>query len=344
MGINERPENVPTFSIPFKDNYVVRNWQPRDRKQCMLLIATVLGEHGLQWDGEEADRDVVEVERAYQQGEFWVVEDVTCAKVVGTGAFYEVPKRGPGIVEIRKMYLNPIVRGLGLGVFLLVALEERVLQLGYHTAVVETASVLKEACLLYSAKGYVPSDGLDTARCDMVLEKELVPTFPSTALDLVEVVDQSSGWSVVTMRRKQAIKLRLPFRAVVVQVQSADRILVHKRSMQKLSFPGKKSAVITGCVDWGESVITAAHREVKEEIGISDLKVSKAFQPFLSVADNGLGQRVLFHPFIATGDFAEDDIVCDPAEIEDGMLLTREEVLDGGIGGELWVEFRKQGF
>jgi putative acetyltransferase len=57
-------------------------------------------------------------------GEFWVIEYQN--KLVGTGGYYPI-KRGENAVEIRKMYLLPSVRGLGLGKYLLQQLETAML-------------------------------------------------------------------------------------------------------------------------------------------------------------------------------------------------------------------------
>lgn len=341
LGTNVRPKQHSQFSIPFSNDLVIRAWQPRDRQFCMQVISTVLSEYNLEWDPDHADQDVVQVELAYQHGEFWLVEKITTSQIVGTAAFYSVPKRGKHVVEIRKMYLDATVRRLGLGTFLLSALEQRALQLGYQTAIVETASVLKEACVLYQRRGYLPSKGIETSRCDMVLEKQLAT--PLQIHDSVEVVDQTRGWSILSMSRKQAIKYRLPYRAVVIQVETQGKILVHKRSLLKLNYAGKMSAVATGYVKWGETIHTAACREISEEFGIADLQFYEPFGPFLSVADSGGGQRILFHPFVATGNFVEEDIVCNPDEVESAMLLTRDQILQKNVGGDLWARFRKYG-
>jgi GNAT superfamily N-acetyltransferase len=103
-------------------DFHVRDWQPADRQAAADVIRTVLAEYGLGWEPTGADRDVLEVESAYQQagGEFWVVEQA--GQIVGTAAYYPIG-RSPNAVEIRKMYLQRSVRGQGLGRFLLTQLE-----------------------------------------------------------------------------------------------------------------------------------------------------------------------------------------------------------------------------
>lgn len=153
----------------FKD-FVIRDWQAADRIPASEVIRTVLAEYGLGWEPDGADIDVVEVEKYYRQGEFWVVEHQ--GAVVGTAAYYPIP-RGEKAVEIRKMYLQPQVRGVGLGRFLLRSLETRVADKGFRQIWVETASVLVEAVKLYEASGYEAATGVETERCDRIYTKFL---------------------------------------------------------------------------------------------------------------------------------------------------------------------------
>ena len=52
-------------------------------------------------------------------------------------------------------------------------LEEKIVSRGYERIVVETATVLKEACQLYSSSGYQPIEGVETKRCDKRLYKNI---------------------------------------------------------------------------------------------------------------------------------------------------------------------------
>lgn len=151
---------------------LIRAWEERDRIPAAAIIREVLGEYGLPWEPEGADRDVLEVEDFYLAtgGEFWVIERQ--GKLVGTGAYYPI-KRGKNGVEIRKMYLQADARGQGLGKFLLQQLEEAIASRGFKQIWVETASVLKQAVKLYESSGYQPTDGVETTRCDLVYVKNL---------------------------------------------------------------------------------------------------------------------------------------------------------------------------
>ena len=153
-------------------NYKVRDWQSLDREAAANVIKTVLEEYGLPWQPDLADRDVIEVEQAYLEvgGEFWVVEQNET--IVGTAAYQPIA-RGQNAVEIRKMYLLPEVRGIGLGRYLLLELENAIAIKDYQEIWIETASSLKEAVELYERNGYIPANGVETARCDLVYLKRL---------------------------------------------------------------------------------------------------------------------------------------------------------------------------
>ena len=158
------------MNIYYQD-FLIRDWQKRDRHDAARVINNVLAEYGLPWQPTEADRDVMEVEKAYLQtgGEFWVVE--LQGDIVGTAAYYPI-FRGDKAVEIRKMYLLPQFRGKGLGRYLLHQLENAIANKGFREIWIETASVLSEAVVLYEKNGYQPASGVETARCDLVYIKK----------------------------------------------------------------------------------------------------------------------------------------------------------------------------
>ena len=57
--------------------------------------------------------------------------------------------------EIKRMWVDPAVRGLGIGRGLLSALEVAAAQLGCHAVRLDTAAYLTEALPLYRSAGYV---------------------------------------------------------------------------------------------------------------------------------------------------------------------------------------------
>ena len=155
-------------------DFLIRDWQKSDRISAAEVIRTVLEEYGLPWQPELADRDVVEIESAYLEtgGEFWVVEKNST--IVGTAAYQPI-SRGQNAVEIRKMYLLPEVRGKGLGKYLLQELEKAISIKDYQEIWLETASILKEAVILYERSGYQPVNNVETERCDLAYFKRIHP-------------------------------------------------------------------------------------------------------------------------------------------------------------------------
>ena len=159
------------MNVRYRD-FLIRDWEERDRVLAVEIIGSVLADYGLSWEPLGADRDVLEIEPFYHAtgGEFWVIERE--GQLVGTGAYYPV-SRGDKAVEIRKMYLVPEVRGQGLGRFLLKELERAIGDRGFDQIWIETASVLKEAVKLYESSGYQSATGVETERCDLVYVKQL---------------------------------------------------------------------------------------------------------------------------------------------------------------------------
>ena len=153
-------------------DFIIRNWQESDRTLASQVISSVLSEYGLPWQPEEADKDVLNIQEYYLKtgGEFWVIEQEY--QIVGTAAYYPI-NRGEKAVEIRKMYLLPKVRGLGLGKFLLQQLETVIALRGFEQIWIETASILTEAVKLYERNGYLPTTLLETSRCDLSYVKYL---------------------------------------------------------------------------------------------------------------------------------------------------------------------------
>ena len=82
-------------------------------------------------------------------GGFVVIRSDT--RTLGCGG---VQNLDPGIGEIKRMWIDRSVRGLGLGRRLLQYLEARVAALGNHTVRLDTNSTLTEALALYHSAGY----------------------------------------------------------------------------------------------------------------------------------------------------------------------------------------------
>lgn len=137
------------------------------------LVFSVLAEYGLAPEPEGVDRDLRDLEGFYfaRGGWFgvWVDE---AGDVYGSAGLGRVDER---TCELRKMYLHPTKRGKGQGGAMLERALEEAKRLGYHRVILETASVLKEAVLLYERNGFrkTEPEGHTAKRCDLVMVREL---------------------------------------------------------------------------------------------------------------------------------------------------------------------------
>ena len=133
-----------------------------DRDDIIALVHTTLQEYGLVPEPNGVDADLNLVESSYQNGYFGVVE--TEGRIVSTYALYPIAE---DVVEIRKMYARPEIRGRGLGKWMVNHLLEIARHNGYATVELETASALIEAIGLYKKLGFVEKDfEHKTPRCD----------------------------------------------------------------------------------------------------------------------------------------------------------------------------------
>lgn len=72
-------------------------------------------------------------------------------EAIGCGS---LKRLAPGIGEVKRMWVAPTARGLGVAQRLLVALEKQAHALGLRTVRLDTNSSLTEACALYARNGY----------------------------------------------------------------------------------------------------------------------------------------------------------------------------------------------
>jgi GNAT superfamily N-acetyltransferase len=73
--------------------------------------------------------------------------------VVGCGGVKRIDSR---TTEIKRMWIDPAWRGLGLGLRLLANLESHATRLGHRVVKLDTNSVLVEAITMYERSGYRP--------------------------------------------------------------------------------------------------------------------------------------------------------------------------------------------
>lgn len=143
-----------------------------DAESIRRLVFGVLDEFGLKPDPGGTDSDLADIEVNYiaRGGLFEVIEDGD-GELVGTVGLYPIDER---TVELRKMYFDPRIRGLGLGNATLKRMIDAAGELGFERVYLETAAVLKQAVHLYEKFGFEPTEEKHSARCDQAYILELV--------------------------------------------------------------------------------------------------------------------------------------------------------------------------
>ena len=105
--------------------------------------------------GEAMDAAMDEAADRYvpPNGAFVVVEDDD--EILGCGAVVLLDEQ---TAEVKRMWVAPPARGLGVGRRLLSALEDEARRAGCATVVLDTNAVLTEAVEMYLVAGYRPTD------------------------------------------------------------------------------------------------------------------------------------------------------------------------------------------
>lgn len=138
--------------------------------QIRALIFKVLEEFGLKPDNPELDGDLDDIEFHYKGGFFGVIKNPE-NKIIATFALYYLREN---VLEIRKMYLLPEYRSLGIGKWMLHFLIAKAKSLSTNKLELKTASVLKAAIGLYQKIGFEEVTTSDASpRCDRAFEMYL---------------------------------------------------------------------------------------------------------------------------------------------------------------------------
>jgi GNAT superfamily N-acetyltransferase len=114
------------------------------------LVRAVLAEYAVRYGGIDADTPSPE-EFAAPDGAFVIA--YVDGSPIGCGGLHQL---SPGIGEIKRMYVEPGARKLGVGRAILRALEQRAREVGYPTLRLETGARQPEAISLYESEGYLP--------------------------------------------------------------------------------------------------------------------------------------------------------------------------------------------
>ena len=163
-----RPDVMPEFYLPARHS--VREATGADITSVRNFLIERLAEFELDLDHYGTDRDIEGLPGSFRGGYFGIIETES-GEIKGTFALYPVDNVTG---EIRKMYLHPSLRGIGLGRSMLEFLEHVAKAAGFQVLQLETSSEMKTARMLYAKFGYqeIEKEG-QTIRCDREYRKTL---------------------------------------------------------------------------------------------------------------------------------------------------------------------------
>jgi putative acetyltransferase len=152
---------------------VIRPIEQRDVAEALVLIAETLAEFGLAFgQGSTTDDELRQLPGAYvdRGGMFWIAE--RDGQLLGTCGVFPLE---PGVFELRKMYLRPASRGLGLGVGLLEVAVAWCREHAGRTLVLDTVEGMTRAIAFYEAHGFTRDDSkIRGSRCTRGYARSLV--------------------------------------------------------------------------------------------------------------------------------------------------------------------------
>ena len=143
-----------------------------DAQAIQEHVETILREFDLKLDFSKSDADLLDIEASYtdNRGVFLVVHN-EAGGLIGTVGLYQISDRE---AMLRKMYVSPEARGLGLGKRLLDEVLAFAREQGYSSVVLESMHTMHAAIALYERAGFV-EDGCPTVspRCDRKFRLDL---------------------------------------------------------------------------------------------------------------------------------------------------------------------------
>lgn len=142
----------------------IRLVAPDDVPEVLGLVTDVLAEFGLEFGkGAATDEELRHLPASYaaKGGAFWIAR--RDGELLGTCGIAPVE---PTIYELRKMYLQPASRGLGLGTRLLELAIDFARSRGATHVVLDTIEQMSRAIAFYEAHGFMRDDAqIRGARC-----------------------------------------------------------------------------------------------------------------------------------------------------------------------------------
>lgn len=137
------------------ENINIRIIEKKDNNSLHQIICSVLAEFNANKEGFAfCDKELQNMHEAYSKpGQVYLVAESN-GKLLGGVGIGPLQGGDKGICELKKMYLSPESRGLGLGKKLLKQALYQAENMGYGSCYIETLSSMKQAIELYLSQGF----------------------------------------------------------------------------------------------------------------------------------------------------------------------------------------------
>jgi isopentenyldiphosphate isomerase len=136
-----------------------------------------------------------------------------------------------------------------------------------------------------------------------------------TKVVVVDVNDSVIG----AMERKDAIERRQIVRVIRILLFNSRGALFLQKRGPNVSYPGLWDQSVGGHVDEGEDYLTAARRELNEEIGLDDVELKEITKYYSDFEYEGRTIKMFNSLYTAISD---KPLKLNPAEVADGKWVT----------------------
>lgn len=152
-------------------NIVIKEFERKYYSQLIKLIQSVLSEYEFTFDIGDIKNDLNQLKdkTSYSQynEKFWVALD--SEKLIGSIAIRD--RKDDELAELKRFYLLPEYRGLGIGSKLYNIAEEFAKETNYPGIWLESSRKFESAAILYKRKGFILIEELDNDWEDNLYQK-----------------------------------------------------------------------------------------------------------------------------------------------------------------------------
>lgn len=155
-----------------EQRYTFRTATNDDTPGIIKLVRKCLAEFNFDYSESSSENDLFDIEACYllSGGSFEVIEEEG-GDIVGTIGLIAIDN---STAKLRKMYVDPAHRQIGLGKTLLSRAISKSCDIGCERILLETVDVMRQAVQLYESFGFVKVAMKATSpRCNLVMVKVL---------------------------------------------------------------------------------------------------------------------------------------------------------------------------